>query len=154
MTNRRGEGTHFVSFETQEHLFSILILGWKVVSSCGSFYSCCYPTCSLSLHIVAPLFITFEEIIRAEGFAIQFSYPVATYTGLPVKKGMGGGGHSYLTFSEIVLCQGCFPGNSLLCYSPRHPKLFWPRHSQNLVGGPSTGVSFLMKLNARGLQLY
>ena len=90
--NRRGEGTHFVSFETQEHLFSILILGWKVVSSYGSFYSCCYPTCSLSLHIVAPLFITFEEIIRAEGFAIQFSYPVATYTGLPVKKGMGGGG--------------------------------------------------------------
>ena len=26
-TNRKGEGTHFVSFETQEHLFSILIIG-------------------------------------------------------------------------------------------------------------------------------
>ena len=30
-TNRRSEGTHFVSSETQEHLFSILILGWRVV---------------------------------------------------------------------------------------------------------------------------
>ena len=28
------------------------------------------------------------------------------------------------TFSEIVFCQSCFPGNSLLCHSPRHPKLF------------------------------
>ena len=52
----------------------------------------------------------------------------------------GGGGHSRPppppTFLKIVLCQGCFPGNSLLCHSPRHPKLFWPRHSQNLVGDP------------------
>ena len=40
------------------------------------------------------------------------------------------------TFSETVLCQGCLPGNSLLCHSPRHPKPFWPQHSQNLVGGP------------------
>ena len=26
-TNRRGQGTNFVSFETEEHLFSILTLG-------------------------------------------------------------------------------------------------------------------------------
>ena len=39
-------------------------------------------------------------------------------------------------FSEIVFCQGCFPGNFLSCHSPRHPKLFWPRHFQSLVGGP------------------
>ena len=42
------------------------------------------------------------------------------------------------TFSEIILCQGLFPGNSTLCQSPRHPKLFWPRHLQNLVGDPVT----------------
>ena len=30
-TNRRSVGIHFVSFETQKHLFSILILGWGVV---------------------------------------------------------------------------------------------------------------------------
>ena len=32
-TNCSSEGTHFVSSETQEHLFSILILGWRVVFS-------------------------------------------------------------------------------------------------------------------------
>ena len=39
------------------------------------------------------------------------------------------------SFFEIVLCQGYFLGNLLLFHSARHPKLFWPRHSQNLVGG-------------------
>ena len=49
---------------------------------------------------------------------------------------MGGqGGHAPppLTFSEIVFGQGCFPGNSLLCYSPRHPKLFGPQHSSGTL---------------------
>lgn len=41
------------------------------------------------------------------------------------------------TFSEIILCQRCFPTNSLLCCSPKHSKPFSPRHSQNLVGGPA-----------------
>ena len=39
-------------------------------------------------------------------------------------------------FSEILLFQGCFPGNSLLCHSPRHPKWIWPQDSQNLIGSP------------------
>ena len=43
----------------------------------------------------------------------------------------GPGGHA----PPLVLCQERFPGNSLLCNSQRHPKLFWFRHSQNLVGG-------------------
>ena len=44
------------------------------------------------------------------------------------------------TFSEIVLCQGWFPGNSLLCLSLKYPVLFWPRHSHNLVGDTDRGV--------------
>ena len=40
------------------------------------------------------------------------------------------------TLSEIILCKWCFPTNKLLCHSLRHPKLFWSRHSQNLVGDP------------------
>ena len=40
------------------------------------------------------------------------------------------------TFSEIVLCQGCSPENPLLCHSPRHSKLVWPCHLENLVGDP------------------
>ena len=39
-------------------------------------------------------------------------------------------------FPEILLFQGCFPGNSLLCHSPRHPKWIWPQESQNLIGSP------------------
>ena len=39
-------------------------------------------------------------------------------------KGEGTGGAMTPTFSEIVLSQGCFPGNSPLCHSTRHPKLF------------------------------
>ena len=34
------------------------------------------------------------------------------------------GEHGPQSFSEIILCQGCFLGNSLLYYSLRHPKLF------------------------------
>ena len=30
---------------------------------------------------------------------------------------------------------GRFSGKLLLCNYPRHPKLFWPQHSQNFVGG-------------------
>ena len=44
------------------------------------------------------------------------------------------GGHAP-SLSEIVFCQECFLENLLLCYYPRHPKLFWPWHSQNFVGG-------------------
>ena len=51
-----------------------------------------------------------------------------------------GGGRGVMppppTFSVTVLCQGCFPTNSLLCHSTRHPKLFLPWHSHNLVGSP------------------
>ena len=38
-------------------------------------------------------------------------------------------------FSEIVLCQQCFPGN-LSFFSVIHQGIqnFWPRHSRNLVG--------------------
>ena len=60
-------------------------------------------------------------------------------TGPPTEGGgqRGQRGHApHPTFSEIVFCKGYFPGNSLLCHSSKHPKLFWPRHSQNLVGGP------------------
>ena len=32
-----------------------------------------------------------------------------------------------------VMLQDCSPGHLLLCYSPRHSKLFWLRHSQNFV---------------------
>ena len=39
--------------------------------------------------------------------------------------GAGGPWHP-ITFSEIVLCQEYFPGNLLLCQSPRFPKYFWP----------------------------
>ena len=51
-------------------------------------------------------------------------------------QGRGGrhGGHGP-SFSEIAFCQECFLRNSLLCHYPRHPKHFWPRHSQNFVGG-------------------
>ena len=55
--------------------------------------------------------------------------------------GWGRGTMPPSTFSEIVLCQEPFRGNSLLCHSQRHPKFFWPRHSPNLVGGPTFGVS-------------
>ena len=37
---------------------------------------------------------------------------------------------------QMFFCQGCFLGNSLLCHSPKHPKLFWPCYSLNLVGAP------------------
>ena len=38
--------------------------------------------------------------------------------------------------TEILLCQGCFPGNSPLYQSPKHTKFIWPRHSQNIIGEP------------------
>ena len=49
-------------------------------------------------------------------------------------KGGGAWGHAP-SFCKIAFCQKCFLGNLLLCHSPRHPKLFWPRDSQNFVGG-------------------
>ena len=54
-----------------------------------------------------------------------------------------GGRRGEPTFTEIVLCREFLPGNLLLCRSPRHPKLFWPQHSQNLVGDPISTVSFV-----------
>ena len=50
----------------------------------------------------------------------------------PQQRRKGQGHHN---FSEIVLCQECFPGNPLLCHSPRDPKFFWPPHSQIFVRG-------------------
>ena len=50
------------------------------------------------------------------------------------------GGHiSPLIFLK-VRCQVVITGNSLLCHSPKHRKLIWPRHCQNLVGGPALGI--------------
>ena len=42
--------------------------------------------------------------------------------------------NQFFFYCGIVLCQGCFPGNPLLCHSPRHPKLLCFRHTQNLGG--------------------
>ena len=58
----------------------------------------------------------------------------------------GQGGHDPPTFSEIVICHWCFPGNLLLCHSLRHPELFWPRHSQNLVGGADERIFETFKI--------
>ena len=41
-----------------------------------------------------------------------------------------------LFWNRTFTCQGSFPGNPLLCHFSRHSKLFWSRHSQNLVGRP------------------
>ena len=45
------------------------------------------------------------------------------------------GNHASSTFPETVLCRRGFLENLLSCHSPRHPKLNWLWHSQNLVGG-------------------
>ena len=63
---------------------------------------------------------------------------------------MNGGRGAYLspTFSESTL-QVCYAGNSLLCHSPKHPKLIWPRHSQNLVRGPALAILILTVIDIR-----
>ena len=63
------------------------------------------------------------------------------WTNRPTDEGGAGGKWRRPTFFEIVLSEECFPGNLLLCHSPVHPKLFWPRHSQNLVGDPDQVIS-------------
>ena len=58
--------------------------------------------------------------------------------------------HNFLVLTDLViiciylrtylfknLFKGCFPGNSLVCCSPRHSNFFWARHFWNLVGGPA-----------------
>ena len=58
--------------------------------------------------------------------------------------------HDFLVLTDLViiciylrtylfknLLKGCFPGNSLVCHSPRHSNFFWARHFWNLVGGPA-----------------
>ena len=52
----------------------------------------------------------------------------------PWRKG-GSGPYPSPTFSESTL-PVCYAGNLLLCHSPKHPKLIWPRQCQNLVGDP------------------
>ena len=42
-----------------------------------------------------------------------------------------------LLFLKSYFAKDLFFVNLLLCHSPRHPKLFWPRHSQGLIGDPS-----------------
>ena len=56
------------------------------------------------------------------------------------------------TFPEIELRRECFLANSLLCHSPRHLKLFWPRHSQILNEGSGSGSTW-GKLNMADLRI-
>ena len=67
--------------------------------------------------------------------------------GPPTKEGVGGAGGMppslpppSPTFSEIVLCWGCFAGNSLLCHSQRQPKLFWPG-TPRISSGPLNAMA-------------
>ena len=39
-------------------------------------------------------------------------------------------------FSWNYALSRMFLGNSFFCHSPRHPELFWSRHTQDLVDGP------------------
>ena len=66
----------------------------------------------------------------------KYYYMMSIFCTEPRPKGRWEDGNAILrpAFFEIVLCQGWFPGNLLLCHSPIHPKLFWPQNSYNLVG--------------------
>ena len=87
---------------------------------------------------------TFQEIMPKE----------ICYAGL-TDEGVARRGKDPTTFSEIILCQGCFPGNSFLCHSPRHLKLSWSRHSQNLLGGPVCLIEKIFnRLDFQHLLLY
>ena len=84
----------------------------------------CHPSSSELTSRVRPLIYlwTPKGFISAEQFLIFFSNlyipPWLRKTDPSTKGGARGPWPS--TFSEIVLCQGCFPGNLLLCHSPRH----------------------------------
>ena len=80
--NRTGEETHFVSFETQNHLFSILILGWRVAFILILYFSLNNVQFVAFHSRIIVYYCTLEETIRAEDFVIQFCYPVATSPGL------------------------------------------------------------------------
>ena len=67
----------------------------------------------------------------------KFQTKLTTFRGvIPPKKGGTYTSPLPPPFPEIVLCQGYFPENSLLCHSANYSKHFGPGQSQNLVGDP------------------
>ena len=96
-------------------------LSTLTVSPCATRFDCLSHGRALASSFLAVLQIL-------SGFFLKL-----TVSGPPKKGGQLGALPIFLpTLSEIILCREFFPENSLLCHSPRHPKLFWPQHSQNV----------------------
>ena len=58
-------------------------------------------------------------------------------------KGAGGREGRGLTpqyFMKLYFVRNVLPENRFCYHSSRHPKLFWPWHSQNLCGDPAKKV--------------